>query len=381
MPCSSPLAAFRPLGTGGRPRIGEPAPGQQNVETFTLSCGACLSCRIAKQRDWAIRSVHETQTTGPGASWFLTLTYNDRHLPPDKSLSKDDLTKFLKRFRKNTGSRIRYLACGEYGDLRLRPHFHLILWGHKFHDRVPWKTTKRGDTLFRSRTLEQAWSCPDRNCCPTLLDGSRPPIGHAYMGNVTFDSAAYVAGYTTKKMTGGASFYHYLRLNADDEMVSVEPEFARMSRGRRADDQGGIGYRWFQKFQNDVFPKDYVHIQKRGKARKYPSPRYYSKLYEQSDPEAYQALKERRESARLSRSLEDTPELRRARDASLRGERALYGHADTDGDLDRLIRDRAKHLKPNGFDIESWSTIDQTTGELTPFTWSDQNGKTDPRDD
>lgn len=308
MPCTAPLPAWRPSVAGGRPRIGETA--RTDVETFRLDCGQCLSCRIARQRDWAVRAVHETVISGARRAAFLTLTYNDAHLPPDGGLRRRDLTLFLKRFRKAHGAGIRYLAAGEYGDARLRPHYHLALWGHEFTDKQAWKRTRRGDTLYRSEALDRAWTCP--KCSG--------PIGHTWLGNLEFASAAYVAGYVTKKVTGGPSFYSYLRLNPDGEMVSVEPEFSVMSR------RPGLGAEFYRRFRSDLFPKDYVHVQKGDTVKRYPVPRYYRKLLEADDPEMAQACKDKRQAEALARAEADTPALRQARDATARGFRDLYGH-------------------------------------------------------
>ena len=99
-----------------------------------LPCGQCYACRIAKSREWASRCVMESKLHKENC--FITLTYNDEHLPSDLSLQKDDFTKFIKRLRKNTGDKIRYYACGEYGDLYQRPHFHACLFGYRPDDLV-----------------------------------------------------------------------------------------------------------------------------------------------------------------------------------------------------------------------------------------------------
>lgn len=358
MPCTAPNPAWRPSGAGGRPRIGEPPPGD-SADVFRLDCGQCLSCRIARQRDWAIRSVHETQMAGEDFSSFLTLTYNPTHLPENGALCRADLRNFLKRFRKRHGRGIRYLAAGEYGDVGLRPHYHLAFWGHRFADRTPWKRTKQGHTLYRSKALERAWSCPD----------CKEPIGHAWLGSLTFESAAYVAGYVTKKLTGPLSWEAHLRLTEDGKLVSVPEEFAVMSRGRRSDGQGGIGYRFYRRYFSDLFPSDFVHLKKQnGTVRKYPVPRYYRKLLEQENPTLAEDLKARRKAAALSRCVEDSPDLRRARDATIRGERALFGHPDDRSRVDGAVRDvLAGHLRVKRY-LDDQGVIPE---------WSDQHEQSD----
>lgn len=127
------------------------------------------------------------------ASCFVTLTYNDDHIPEGGTLNPDDTKLFLKRLRKAYHPlKLRYYLVGEYGDRTLRPHYHIALFG------VP------PDAVY---TIADAWA---RN-------GN--PIGHVVVGTLTFESAAYIAGYVTKKMT-----------KADDPRLGGRhPEFARMS--------------------------------------------------------------------------------------------------------------------------------------------------------
>ena len=78
-----------------------------------VACGKCLACRIAKRREWAARMIHELACHDDAI--FITLTYNDEH--NDNSVHLRDFQLFLKRLRKSLGERrIRYFACGEYGE-------------------------------------------------------------------------------------------------------------------------------------------------------------------------------------------------------------------------------------------------------------------------
>ena len=142
---------------------------------------------------------------------FVTLTYNDEHLPANGSLNKRDITLFLKRLRKRYGKGIRYYQCGEYGELLSRPHHHAILFNHDFEDKQLW-SVRGGVRLYRSASLEQLW-----------------PYGYSTIGDVTFESAAYVARYVVKKITGEREGEHYR---------GKMPEFATMSR------RPGIGRGW-----------------------------------------------------------------------------------------------------------------------------------------
>ena len=95
-------------------------------EWLDVPCGHCLACRIARTREWTVRLLHESEFWED--TIFVTLTYDDEHLPSDRSLVPRDLTLFFKRLRKDLGDRkIKYYACGEYGDTFGRPHYHAII--------------------------------------------------------------------------------------------------------------------------------------------------------------------------------------------------------------------------------------------------------------
>lgn len=202
------------------------------------------------------------------ANSFLTLTLSQENLPDDGSLSKRTLQLGLKRIRKACGS-FRYLACGEYGDRFGRPHYHACVFGLDWRgDRRPHPS--RGDyQLYRSERLERAWG-----------------LGMVVIGDLTFESAAYVARYTTKKRTGPRSDEAYER--AVDihtgEVLSVEREFALMSR------KPGLGRKWFDRWANDVYPRDQVVV--RGRLSR--PPRYYDRLMSVERPEVMEEVKSRR---------------------------------------------------------------------------------------
>ena len=96
----------------------------KDVPFIQVPCGKCLECRIQHARAWADRCVVEAKQYDD--NYFVTLTYDDAHLPAKNSLVPDDLQKFMKRLRKHfPNNKIRFFACGEYGDTSWRPHYHL----------------------------------------------------------------------------------------------------------------------------------------------------------------------------------------------------------------------------------------------------------------
>ncbi len=123
----------------------------EKLETF-VPCRQCTECKMARAKEWAVRLYSELKTTEK--SCFITLTYSDEHNPG--ILLKQDFQKFIKRLRKDY--KLKYFACGEYGDLTLRPHFHAILFGVNFSDdKKIFAKSKKGYPISISDTLGKYW--------------------------------------------------------------------------------------------------------------------------------------------------------------------------------------------------------------------------------
>ena len=154
MPCFHPITAYRLAGQKTKD-------GQRNAITFDPSkaipfsefkipCGQCIGCRLSKSREWAARCVVEAKSHKN--NMFLTLTYDDAHLPEDGSLHYEHFQLFMKRMRKyfmsRFGQQLRFFMCGEYGDKLGRPHYHAIIFGVTFVDKQLW-SIRRGNNLYR----------------------------------------------------------------------------------------------------------------------------------------------------------------------------------------------------------------------------------------
>jgi len=250
---------------------------------MTVPCGQCIGCRVDKKRQWATRLVHEASLYKDNC--FITLTYSDDNLPTNGSLNKKHFQDFMKRLRKANTNKIRYYHCGEYGEKYFRPHYHAILFNHDFSDKQ--KLEYKGN-LFTSQLLTNAWH--DK--------------GFATIGDVTLESAAYVAGYVQKKVTGKNQNNYYRRFDHLDEQTGelvgefqLQPEYSTMSR------RPGIASDWFDKYHTDIY-KDFVTIQ--GKKQKIP--KYYdNKLYE-LNPELSEAIKSQRLENAKFLAHDNTPE-------------------------------------------------------------------------
>lgn len=274
MPCYHPLKAMR---TSSGVKV---LPGDASIFNLQLPCGQCVGCRLERSRQWAMRCMHEASLHENNC--FLTLTYDDEHLPPGNSLNHRDFQLFMKRLRRNyPDDNIRYYMCGEYGENFGRPHFHVILFNFTFSDLTLWKRTSANEVIYRSKTLEKFW-----------------PYGYSSIGAVTFESAAYVARYVMKKVTGSRANSHYEELDTDTgEITTRVPEYNRMSL------KPGIGADWYEKFSSDVYPHD--RVVRDGTPSK--PPRYYDKLLSRSNPELLAEIKDKRVLDMALKSHDNTP--------------------------------------------------------------------------
>ena len=232
--------------------------------TITVACGKCIDCRLAYSREWALRCMHETQVSGDGS--FVTLTYDDEHLPEDWDLHYRDFQLFMHRLRKRIPRSGRFFMCGEYGDEFGRPHFHSILFNCVFSDRVFYKTVD-GVDYYTSDLLSRLWG-----------------NGFCLLGDVTMASAGYVARYNLKKITGPAAGAAYQFVTPDGVVVDRTPPFSQSSL------KPGIGAAWFEKFHADIFPCDFLVYA----GKKFPVPRYYTTLYERMSERGAERVKKKR---------------------------------------------------------------------------------------
>lgn len=135
---------------------------------------------------------------------FVTLTYNDENLPSDGSLDPAHVRDWLKRLRRRVApSTFRFFLVGEYGDETQRPHYHAGLFG--------FPSCEFGQSTYSKRRL---------TCCHWCeLVRTSWGFGNVYLGTLEADSAQYLAGYVTKKMTR----------RDDPRLKGRHPEFGRMS--------------------------------------------------------------------------------------------------------------------------------------------------------
>lgn len=285
MACFNPLVAYRGkipnAKTGKLPMVFQARDSLEPDSPVKLPCGRCIGCRLERSRQWAIRCVHEASMYE--SNCFITLTFSPENLDPGGSLVKRDFQLFMKKLRKKFGSGVRYFHCGEYGEKTKRPHHHACLFNFDFPDRELW-SVRDGVRLYTSKTLDALWG-----------------KGFATIGDVTFESAAYVARYVTKKITGPLADSHYLN-EATGEIRQAE--YVTMSR------RPGIGRPWLDKYMGDVYPHDRVVL--RGLEMR--PPKYYDGVFELANSSDFDEVKDSRRRKQVLQAKDTTYERLRVRE-------------------------------------------------------------------
>lgn len=250
-----------------------------------VPCGQCLGCRLQYSREWANRCLLELQDHD--SAFFATLTYDNPHVPksaygdpetgeaiPSLTLRKRDLQLFMKRLRKAfPDDKIRFYACGEYGERTYRPHYHVILFGLHLDDlQVYERDPETGFVMYTSPSFQRCWSVKDD-------DGVVRPIGRAVVSEVSWETCAYTARYVTKKLSGFAACFY------DDH--NIEPPFTQMSL------KPGIGRNYYDNHP-DLYKYEYINVSTEKGGRKFRPPKYFDRIFDVEYPDESAAMKEAR---------------------------------------------------------------------------------------
>lgn len=285
MPCYNPITGYVTMNKteSGKKEITFTKP-LIFKEQIDIPCGQCIGCRLLKASIWAIRCYHEMSLHEENC--FITLTYDDENLPNDYSVDKKVFQNFLKKFRREIyPKKISYFMAGEYGEQSWRPHYHAIIFGFDFPDKIRVQSKEVDNPYYISGFLSSLW-----------------PYGNHIIADANYETAAYVARYITKKITGTKAEAHYHRTILDWneytgeiyhwEEIQLEPEYCLMSR------RPAIGKGWFEKYFKDCYPSDYLVVN----GRKIPVPKYYDKLFEKMDSYNYLCQKNYR---RIKKIMDD----------------------------------------------------------------------------
>lgn len=239
-------------------------------DSLLIPCGQCLGCRIDKSREWASRLVCESKYHD--SCYFLTLTYSDDNINYSintgfPTLVKRDIQLFLKRLRKRTGQKLRYYCSGEYGDTTGRPHYHMILFGYDppLGDLVKWSRSKYGYDYYTSDIINDCWK-----------------LGYVILGDLSFQSCAYTAKYTQKKLDGKLADYY--------SQYDILPPFALMSR------RPGLGLDYYNDNVSSIIDDKHLLLEN---GNIVPVPRYYLNKLAEDYPDEYEQITEARKQMAL----------------------------------------------------------------------------------
>lgn len=259
-----------------------------NPNVMLIPCGQCIGCRIRQREDWTTRIELEARDYPKEEVWFITLTYDDDHVPgmivktgeimrkvqytwkPGEKrpssvqiLLYEDIQKFLKRLRKAYKGKLRYFVAGEYGEQTARPHYHMILYGWRPTDLENlYKIQHNG--YYTSEWLKGIWK-----------------MGQIQIAQAVPETYRYVAGYVTKKM------YEIdgKKANAYYELGQTKP-FACMSL------KPGIGDHYYQEHKAEIWRQGYIQCTNGKRAQ---IPRYYEKQMEAENPQRLWRIKQNRQ--------------------------------------------------------------------------------------
>lgn len=166
-----------------------------------VRCRKCGMCNEFRKAQWVGRCYAETLSSTE--VWGITLTYgggdqNERAI----ALNYDDVQLFLKRLRR-AGHLVRFICVGEYGRLKGRAHWHLIVfWKNGVPDlpqatwdgRVHWDKWPHGhvyvdrkeidDTEGTLKLVRYLWKYLDNDDKAPVSEpmrcSTRPAIGEVY---------------------------------------------------------------------------------------------------------------------------------------------------------------------------------------------------------
>jgi len=299
-------------------------------ERMDLPCGRCIGCQLDRANDMSLRCVHEAYESPSKRNSFITLTFNPENLNESGSLQKSDFQLFMKRLRKrfiptkakrsklsaqelldgNYTDYIRYFHCGEYGKKGNRPHHHACLFNWRPDDlEVIKERTKKNDyELFTSEQLSDAWSIPitveesRKHKLDNLWEENgklHARLGFVTVGNVTSESAAYIARYIMQRQANGSSTAY---TDIDRETGELHE---RMFEYCSCSTRPGLGKNWLTKYYKDAYPKNFLWVN----GRKVRIPKYYDRLMEVIDNDLLLQVKQKRRHLLKSQANPDDREI------------------------------------------------------------------------
>lgn len=207
-----------------------------------VPCGKCTACLSQKRQAWSFRLQQEMKHSS--SAYFITLTYDDDHVP--ERVNKEDVQKFLKRFRKSIHPfRVRYFAVSEYGEKHGRPHYHLLLFNYP------------GSVDMLRQELKDTWKL----CAPEQfdMDGS--------VGTVTPASISYVCKYCLANIISDNPDDKCFMLCSRRPGIGLQFLTSAMSRylrdhvGEMVKEEGGVSLNLPRYYERVYSPQERIKLQ------------------------------------------------------------------------------------------------------------------------
>lgn len=300
--CTSPNKAWMPIEPDqeGKKHLRFRPPSVSKMAEYEMietPCNKCVSCDMLRALRQAVQLHCELRTTDT-RSYFLTLTYDNEHLPEDFSVDKQELQRFIKRLRKwhtkNNKGKMRYKSQGEYGGMFGRPHYHLAIFNLELTD-LQLIGSEANYPAYESETLSKIWG-----------------KGQVHLIDLVFENCLYITTHHIEQKTSDSVKTHEkpIRHPLTNKLITErKPEFSTQS------SKPGIGKQFFEKYMSDMYPSDFLTY----KGQKMPVPKYFDALLKQHDPKLYENIKTKRAEKVESRSVEENYLKDRYKKAILKG--------------------------------------------------------------
>lgn len=298
MSCTNPLTAYQLKEYQGETSpLVFPKPPLHEMHLYNqlkVGCSKCIGCLKIRSMTKAIQLHCELQTT-EGYSWFITLTYDDDHIPDNLSLYKPHITNFIKALRRHRekykhSGKFRYEQVGEYGTKTLRPHHHMAAFNLQLDDLELYSDNGKYKQ-YVSKLIEKKWS-----------------NGSVIIQELNFSNCLYIAQHSDKKIGNTTPNHEPEVLDAMTGEISKDrvPEYSTRS------SNPGIGALWYQKYgDSDLYNTDSIVIN----GREYKIPPYFDKQLKKHDPELFAEIKEIRKQNAVEKTDEENQQQNRYNEA------------------------------------------------------------------
>lgn len=261
--------------------------------TVLLPCRKCINCQLNRSQEWAIRNTLESKDYDKNQCLFITLTYDNDNVSHLKckvinknngkssvvlSLRKLDLQHFIKKLRNVfNDKKIRFFACGEYGGITLRPHYHILLYGLSIDD------IKVKHYKDKSYSFEEKYETKNGVFYYSeLLEHEIWSKGFVDLSTFSTFTASYVSRYCTKKAGDIKKLQHFVFENGFQDvfnLMSTKP---------------GIAKNYFIKNMDKIYKDDEFLYHFDDKTIKLKPFAYFDKLYDIERPDEFKFIKNNR---------------------------------------------------------------------------------------